>query len=52
VLSWRTKLEKLLCLKKQGRSSREKPAASTTTKLLLSLPHRTSASVRGSHTIW
>ncbi|OAY65877.1 hypothetical protein ACMD2_14594 [Ananas comosus] len=51
VLSWRTKLEKLLCLKCAGSSVCEKTKGSTTTKLLFSFPHAITASVLGSFTI-
>jgi hypothetical protein len=51
VLSWRTKLEKLECLKCAGRSVCEKAKGSATTKLLLSLPHATTPSVAGSSTM-
>lgn len=51
MLSWRTKLEKLPCLKWAGRRRWAKPKGSTTTKLLLALPHAMRASVAGSSTI-
>jgi small neutral amino acid transporter SnatA (MarC family) len=51
VLSWRTKLEKLECLKWAGRRVWEKAKGSATTKLLLSLPQAMTPSVAGSSTI-
>lgn len=51
VLSCRTKLEKLLCLKYLGRRSRANSGGFHTTKLLFSGPHDTIASVAGSSTM-
>jgi hypothetical protein len=51
VLSWRTKLEKLECLKCAGSSVCEKAKGSATTKLLLSRPHAMTASVDGLSTM-
>jgi hypothetical protein len=51
VLSCRTKLEKLLCLKWVGRSVCEKTKGSATTKVLLALPHPMTPFVPGSSTM-
>ena len=50
-MSWRTKLEKLECLKCAGSSFCEKTKGSATTTLLLSLPHAITPSVAGSSTM-
>lgn len=51
VLSWRTKDEKLLCLKYLGKRSLANSGVFHTTKLLLPAPQETTASVDGSSTI-
>eukprot|EP00250_Pteridium_aquilinum_P008948 c18329_g1_i2 orf=3-413(+) len=51
VWSWRTKLEKLLCLKKWGRRHLEKMEGSQTTKLLLVELQEMMALVWGSSTM-
>ncbi|BAT09055.1 Os09g0526650 [Oryza sativa Japonica Group] len=52
VLSWRTKLEKLLCLKYLGRRSRANSAGRHTTNVDPSSFHEITSSTAGSSTSW
>jgi hypothetical protein len=52
VLSWRTKLEKLLCLKYLGRRSRANSAGRHTMKADPSSFHEMTSSTAGSSTSW